>query len=138
VQKAKIEPAAKNAKKQPDEEAIAAAAAAKALARQRADEAASASLERVPASIMARNLVASRVPAYPEPARTQRIEGPVELEVVVTPDGLVKYAHAIDGDRHLRGAAEEAVSRWRYRPYIENGSAIEIVTTVRVDFRLPQ
>jgi TonB family protein len=138
IKNTKNEPVAKSTKKQRDEEAIAEAAAAKTLARQRAEEAASASLERVPASIMARNLIASRVPAYPEPARTQRIEGPVELEVVVTPDGFVKYAHAIDGDRHLRGAAEDAVSRWRYRPYIENGSAVEIVTTVRVDFRLPQ
>ena len=130
--KATVEPVVK---KHPDE---AAAAAAKALERQRAEEAASASLERVPAAIMARNLLASRVPAYPEAARSQQIEGPVELQVVVTPSGAVKYAHAVSGDRHLRAAAEDAVSKWRYRPYIENGSAIEIVTTVRVDFRLPQ
>ncbi|MBS1799869.1 MAG: energy transducer TonB [Acidobacteria bacterium] len=135
VHKEKAEPAAK---KHSDEAAIAASVAAKALERQHAEEAASASLERVPAAIMARNLLASRVPAYPEAARTQQIEGPVELQVVVTPSGAVKYAHAVSGDRHLRAAAEDAVSKWRYRPYIENGSAVEIVTTVRVDFRLPQ
>jgi TonB family protein len=112
--------------------------AAKSQAEQRAEEAASAGLQRVPASTMARNLVASRVPAYPQAAKAQEIEGPVELELVVTPDGFVKYVRAIDGDRHLRAAAEEAVKKWRYRPYIQNGSAIEVVTTARVDFRLPQ
>ncbi|MBS1823558.1 MAG: energy transducer TonB [Acidobacteria bacterium] len=135
VHKAKVEPVVK---KHPDEAAAAAATAARALERQHAEEAASASLERVPGAIMARNLLASRVPAYPEAARSQQIEGPVELQVVVTPSGAVKSAHAVSGDRHLRAAAEEAVSKWRYRPYIENGSAVEIVTTVRVDFRLPQ
>jgi len=121
-------------KKRTEELAI---AAARSQALQQAAEVASAGVQRVPASTMAANLVSSRVPAYPEAAKAQEIEGPVELEVVITPIGTVKYAHAIDGDRHLRAAAEEAVVKWHYRPYIQNGSAIEVVTTARVDFRLP-
>jgi len=93
---------------------------------------------RVPASKMATNLVASRVPAYPEAAKAQEIEGPVELEIIVAPSGAVKLVQAIDGDRHLRAAAEEAVTKWRYRPYLLNGRPVEIITTVRVDFRLPK
>jgi TonB family protein len=87
---------------------------------------------------MAANLIASRVPAYPEAAKAQDIEGPVVMEVVVAASGAVKQVHVIDGDRHLRAAAEEAVLKRRYRPYLLNGSPVEVATIVRVDFRLPQ
>jgi TonB family protein len=100
--------------------------------------AADESVVRVPASMMAAHLISSRVPAYPEGAKAQEIEGPVVMEVVVATNGAVKQVHVIDGDRRLRAAAEEAVMKWRYRPYLLNGSPVEIATTVRVDFRLPQ
>jgi TonB family protein len=96
------------------------------------------SVLRVSASTMAANLVASRVPAYPEAAKAQDIEGSVVMEVVVAESGMVKRVRAIDGDRHLRAAAEDAVMKWRYRPYLLNGSPVEVSTTVRVDFRLPR
>jgi TonB family protein len=97
-----------------------------------------ASLLRVPASTMAANLVTSRVPAYPDAARAQEIEGSVLMDVVVSEAGQVKYVRIIDGDRHLRAAAEDAVMRWRYKPYLLNGSPVEVTTTVKVDFRLPR
>jgi TonB family protein len=96
------------------------------------------SLLRVPASTMAANLVTSRVPAYPDAARAQEIEGSVLMDVVVSEAGMVKYVRVIDGDRHLRAAAEDAVMRWRYKPYLLNGSPVEVTTTVKVDFRLPR
>lgn len=97
-----------------------------------------ASVLHVPSSTMAANLIFSRVPAYPEPAREQGIEGSVVMDVVISQSGTVKYVRVIDGDRHLRLAAEDAVMRWRYKPYVQNGSPMEVATTVRVDFRLPR
>jgi TonB family protein len=87
---------------------------------------------------MAENLITSRVPAYPEAAKAQEIEGPVVMEVVVATTGAVKQVHVINGDRHLRAAAEESVLKRRYRPYLLNGTPVEVATIVRVDFRLPQ
>jgi TonB family protein len=87
---------------------------------------------------MAANLITSRVPAYPESALEQEIEGPVVMDVVISDMGVVRYVHVIDGDRHLRAAAEDAVMRFRYKPYLLNGSPVEVTTTVRVDFRLPR
>ena len=96
------------------------------------------SVLRVPQSAMAANLITSRVPAYPESALAQEIEGPVVMDVVISDTGVVRYVHVIDGDRHLRAAAEDAVMRFRYKPYLLNGSPVEVTTTVRVDFRLPR
>jgi protein TonB len=33
-------------------------------------------------------------------------------------------------------AAIDAVSRWRYKPYLLNGEPVEVETTITVNFRL--
>jgi TonB family protein len=92
----------------------------------------------VSAGVMQQNLTTSRVPAYPEIAKVQGVEGSVLMQVVISKDGTVYEVHAIQGDEMLRGAAEEAVAKWRYRPYILNGTPVNVVTNVRVDFKLPR
>jgi TonB family protein len=91
---------------------------------------------RVPAAAMEANLISSRVPVYPEAAKAMEIEGPVLLEVVISRTGAVDYARVIEGDSHLRAAAEEAVRKWRYKPYLINGRPVAAVTQVRIVFRL--
>jgi TonB family protein len=92
---------------------------------------------RVPAAVMEANLISSRVPVYPDAARAMEIEGTVVVEAVISRTGAVDYARAISGDSHLRAAAEEAVMKWRYKPYLLNGVPVEAATQVRVTFRLP-
>jgi TonB family protein len=91
---------------------------------------------RVSPSAMEANLVASRVPAYPETAKIEGVEGPVVMQAIISKDGFVKRMHVIQGDTRLRSAATEAVSRWRYRPYILSGQPVEVATTITVDFDL--
>ena len=91
---------------------------------------------RVPSSVMNANLLSSRVAVYPEDARARGIEGAVEVEAVISRTGAVEYAHAVSGDPHLRSAAEEAVMKWGYKPYTINGTPVQAVTQVRVNFRL--
>ncbi|HEU4636579.1 MAG TPA: TonB family protein [Edaphobacter sp.] len=91
---------------------------------------------RVAPSVMQENLLSSRVAVYPESARVRGIQGPVEVEAVVSRAGNVEYAHAVSGDPHLRAAAEEAVLRWKFKPYLVNGTPVQAVTQVRINFRL--
>jgi TonB family protein len=91
---------------------------------------------RVSPSAMEANLVASRVPAYPETAKIEGVEGPVVMQAIISKDGFVKRMHVIQGDSRLRSAATEAVSRWRYRPYMLSGQPVEVATTITVDFNL--
>jgi TonB family protein len=91
----------------------------------------------VSASVMQENLISSRVPAYPDAAKAQGIQGTVMMRAIISKNGTVGHLQVIDGDPLLRAAATEAVSRWRYRPYTLDGSPVEVATTVRVDFRLP-
>ncbi len=91
----------------------------------------------VPAYVMENNLITSRVPAYPEAARAEGVQGRVLLQATISKEGEVEQLHVIDGDPELRAAAMDAVSKWRYRPYTVNGRPVEVSTNIRVDFRLP-
>jgi TonB family protein len=92
----------------------------------------------VPSSVMQENLVTSRVPAYPEAAKADGVEGPVVMQALISKYGTVDRLHVIQGDPILRGAASEAVSKWHYRPYTVNGRPVEVATTVKVEFKLPR
>jgi len=92
----------------------------------------------VPAAVMQENLVTSRVPAYPQAAKAEGVEGSVVMQAVISKDGSVSHLHVVQGDPALRSAALDAVSKWHYRPYIVNGRLVPVATTVRVDFKLPR
>ncbi len=104
------------------------------------------SVERVPAeeanavnvapSVMEANLVASRVPAYPEKAKENHIEGPVVMQAIISKDGFVDRVHVLEGNPRLRSAATEAVQKWRFKPYLLNGQPVEVATTITVDFKI--
>jgi periplasmic protein TonB len=77
-------------------------------------------------------------PIYPQPARHMHIQGEVVLTALIARDGSVEGLKAISGHPMLIPAALQAVSQWRYKPYILNGSATEVETTIRVNFRLEE
>jgi TonB family protein len=89
---------------------------------------------RVGGQAQAAKLVFQPAPEYPPLARTARVQGTVRLEVVVAKDGSVEKLHVLSGHPLLVEAAEAAVERWRYQPTLLNGSPIEVVTEVDVDF----
>jgi protein TonB len=47
---------------------------------------------------------------------------------------LVQDATVISGPEMLRASALEAVKQWVYKPYISEGSASEVDTTITVNF----
>ena len=76
-------------------------------------------------------------PEYPEAARQQHIQGPVILEVKVGKDGGVQEVTVISGNSMLAIAASDAVRKWRFRPLVQNGRAVQFLTRIKVDFVLP-
>ena len=90
----------------------------------------------ISSGVMASNLISAPSPEYPKLASFAHIQGQVILQVVVSRNGKVVDTHIIRGPRLLRGAATDAVRRWRYRPYVLNGKATDVATIVTVDFRL--
>jgi len=84
--------------------------------------------------VMAGNLILSRVPAYPQVAKANHVRGPVVVRAIISRSGAVEDVRVIEGNPLLRGAAEEAIYKWRYRPYLINGRPVDVATTITVDF----
>ena len=91
---------------------------------------------RVPGEIMDRQILYKVDPVYPDSARVAGTQGLVVLDALIAADGTVKRLRPIAGPDVLAHAAQQAVQAWRYTPYRRDGEAVEVETTVSVDFRL--
>jgi TonB family protein len=74
-------------------------------------------------------------PAFPFGARESRIQGDVELDVLIGRDGSVEEVTVLKGNPLLVPSAVEAVRKWRFQPPLINGSPVEVLTTVEVSFK---
>jgi protein TonB len=92
--------------------------------------------QRRVSTIMEGNLVYKPQPAYPPSARSMRIQGPVVLRAIISKSGAIENLQVLSGHPLLVKAAIEAVSQWRYRPYVLNGEPVEVETRMIVNFTL--
>jgi protein TonB len=65
-----------------------------------------------------------------------RVEGTVELAATISKTGTIANLRVVSGPPALQQAAFDAVSNWRYRPYLLNGQPVDVETTVNVVFSL--
>lgn len=75
-------------------------------------------------------------PQYPPIARTAGIQGQVVLQAVISKQGTIENLRVLTGHPLLMRAAVDAVSQWRYRPYILNNEPVEVETLITVNFWL--
>lgn len=78
------------------------------------------------------------MPIYPEQALPLRLSGTVVLEATISEDGRVRDLNLVRGNRTLAQAAIDAVSQWRYKPYLLNGKPVAMKTQITVEFKAPQ
>jgi protein TonB len=91
---------------------------------------------RVPSALAAGLLIRKVIPQYPEIAKVTRTEGAVVLAATIDRDGTIANLRVVSGPAMLQQAALDAVSQWRYRPYLLNGEPVAVETTVNVVFSL--
>jgi protein TonB len=90
----------------------------------------------LPSSLAAGLLIRKVIPQYPQLARAMRAQGTVVLAATITRDGTITNLRVVSGPSVLQQAALDAVSQWRYRPYLLNGQPVDVETTVNVIFTL--
>jgi TonB family protein len=88
----------------------------------------------LPESVMRPLLLEGDQPAYPPLAAEAGISGTVVLRANISTSGTVEDVHVVSGHPMLASAAMDAVKRWRYNPYVENGQAIAVETEITVPF----
>ena len=96
---------------------------------------------RVPRPVSRLNpgiLLYSVQPQYPDVAKRIGQQGTVNLHAIIAADGRISELKVVDGPSFLQRSALDAVSQWRYRPYILNGQPVPVETTIQVRFTLQQ
>lgn len=81
-------------------------------------------------------LLSSTPPAYPQLAKTQRIEGAVRIDALVDAAGKVSSMKVVTGPVLLHQAAMEALRQWKYQPAMLDGKPVPMHLTVTIQFRL--
>jgi TonB family protein len=77
-------------------------------------------------------------PIYPRQAVPLRLEGSVLLQATVAENGAIRDLKVTSGHPMLARAAIEAVSEWRYRPFLLNGKPIQKQVDISIDFKMPK
>lgn len=91
---------------------------------------------RISSGVSSGMLLGAIRPVYPAIARMARVEGTVVVSARIDKAGHIVGLQVTSGPEMLRSAAVEAVREARYRPYLLNGEATEVETTIVVNFRL--
>ena len=58
------------------------------------------------------------------------------VDTHVSRKGMVISLEVLDGPPLLRQAALDALKKWRFKPYLVNGDAVEWRTTINIGFNL--
>ena len=75
-------------------------------------------------------------PEYPLLARQMKVQGAVLLNALIGKDGGIQNLQVLSGPAILADAAREAVKQWRFKPYVQDGEAVETEAKITVDFTI--
>jgi TonB family protein len=75
-------------------------------------------------------------PIYPQQAKTVRQTGIVKVELMIDEKGQVASVQKLSGPSLLRGAAEDAVKKWKFKPFVRDGQPVKATGFVSFNFNL--
>lgn len=90
----------------------------------------------VPLELMENHLIHHVEPVYPPMAKIAHIQGDVVLKCIIDEQGNVVDVKAVSGHPILIQSAIDAVKKWKYSPFLMNGSEVSVESTVTVSFHL--
>lgn len=74
-------------------------------------------------------------PEYSPIARQMKVTGRVEVEATVLPNGQVESVKVISGNPLLTQATVNAVKRWKFQPFTQNGEPTRALAQLSFEFR---
>ncbi len=89
----------------------------------------------VPAAT-AERVTRSVKPGYPMLAKQMKVQGAVVLQALIDKGGNIQELHVVTGPAILATAAQEAVKQWHFKPYYQQGQAVETEARITVNFTI--
>jgi TonB family protein len=89
-------------------------------------------IPKVSSKTMAALLLTATTPDFPKTPMKKCSNAMVTLDVIISADGTVATVKVLSGFEEFRESAVSAVKQWRYRPYIMDGVATSVETSVLV------
>lgn len=75
-------------------------------------------------------------PSYPLLAKQMKVQGAVVLEALISKTGSIQDIQVLSGPAILSVAAREAVKQWHFKPYYQDGQAVETEARITVNFTI--
>ncbi|MGH9512838.1 MAG: energy transducer TonB [Terriglobales bacterium] len=108
-----------------------------AVANGNARQATIVAADRVKISPSAAEVISHPVrPNYPLLARQMKVEGAVVLQALIGKEGTIQDLRVISGPEILSAAARQAVLQWHFKPYLQDGQAVETQARITVNFTI--
>lgn len=92
---------------------------------------------KVGGGVMAGKILKKVQPVYPVSSRQAHEEGTVVLHAIIDETGHIRQLHLISTpSADLAYSAAEAVRHWTYSPYLFDGVAVQVETTITVNYHI--
>lgn len=89
----------------------------------------------MPATAVQQASLSVKVPtSYPSLSAKMKVQGSVLLQALVSAEGVIQELRVISGPAILSEAARQAALQWHFKPYYENGKAVETQARITVNF----
>jgi len=92
--------------------------------------------QHVPSTILQGKALSLPQPMYPRIAKDARVQGPVNIQILVSEDGKVMSAQVVSGNPMLITAARDAAMRARFSQTLLNGQPVKIQGVITYNFVL--
>jgi protein TonB len=90
---------------------------------------------RVPTGDALKAALTKPSPEYSAVARQMKVTGHVEVEATVGTDGAVEAVKVLTGNPLLTNSTVNAVKKWKFTPFMENGAPAKAVAVLSFDFK---
>ena len=91
---------------------------------------------KLPSSVLTGKAIVKKAPDYPPMAKNIRLAGSVTVEIMISPDGRVEAARALNGHPLLMQASVAAAREWRFQPTMLNGVPVRVTGVITFNFTL--
>jgi hypothetical protein len=65
-----------------------------------------------------------------DPLLTERRFNPIPVRIIIDREGKVKHIHFLSAFPDQAKIVTDALMRWRFRPYLRDGKAVEVETGI--------